>query len=62
MEGSSWDPVVRIKRPLSQGPPSFCSQVLARLNDVRYIRIYCTATTIRGGWKLEKVETAPKAQ
>jgi hypothetical protein len=54
----------RVTKQLRQGarPRRFCSQVLACLNDVRCIRTYCNATTIRGGWKLEKVETAPKAQ
>jgi hypothetical protein len=52
----------RVTEPLAPGkrPRGFCSQVLACLNDVRCIRTYCNATTIRGGWKLEKVETAPK--
>ena len=35
-----------------------CSRVLSCLNDARCIRTYCNATTIRGGWKLETVETA----
>jgi hypothetical protein len=54
----------RVTKQLAPGkrPRSLCSQVLACLNDVRCIRTYCNATTIRGGWRLEKVETAPKAQ
>ena len=54
----------RVTKQLRQGrrPRGFCSQVLACLNDVQCIRTYCNATTIRGGWRLEKVETAPKAQ
>ena len=54
----------RVPQQLRQGarPRGFCSQVLACLNDVRCSRTYCNATTIRGGWKLESVETAPKAQ
>ena len=54
----------RVTKQLRAGkrPRAFCSQVLTCLNDVRCIRTYCTATTIRGGWKLEKVESPPKAQ
>ena len=54
----------RVAQQLRQGgrPRGLCSQVLACLNDVRCSRTYCNATTIRGGWKLESVETAPKAQ
>jgi len=54
----------RVSQQLRKGarPRGFCSQVLACLNDVRCSRTYCNATTIRGGWKLEAVETAPKAQ
>ena len=54
----------RVTQQLRQGkrPRAFCSQVLSCLNDVRCIRTYCNATTIRTGWKLEKVETPPKAQ
>jgi hypothetical protein len=58
---SGWCRVTKQLRP-GKRPRAFCSQVLACLNDVRCIRTYCTATTIRGGWKLEKVETSPKAQ
>jgi hypothetical protein len=46
--------------PAGNRPRQFCSQVLACLNDARCVRTYCNATTIRGGWKIEKVETAPK--
>jgi hypothetical protein len=53
----------RVTNPVRAGkrPRGLCSQVLACLNDARCVRTYCNATTIRGGWKLEKVETAPKA-
>ena len=53
----------RVTQQLRQGarPRGFCSRVLTCLNDSRCIRTYCDATTIRGGWKLESVETAPKA-
>jgi invasion protein IalB len=58
---SGWCRVTKDLRP-GKRPDSFCSQVLACLNDVRCAHSYCSATTIRGGWKLEKVETAPKGQ
>lgn len=46
--------------PAGTGSRTFCSRVLACLNDVRCLGTYCNATTIRGGWKLESVGTAPK--
>lgn len=58
---SGWCRVTKQLQPVKR-PRAFCSQVLACLNDVRCIRTYCNATTIRGGWKLEKVETAAKPQ
>ena len=53
----------RVTKQLAAGkrPRGLCAQVLTCLNDVRCIRTYCNATTIRGGWKLEKVEMARKA-
>ncbi len=50
----------RVTQQLRSGvrPRVFCSRVLSCLNDPRCIRTYCNATTIRGGWKLETVETA----
>ena len=30
-----------------------CSVILSCLNDVRCTKTYCSATTLRGGWKLE---------
>jgi hypothetical protein len=50
----------RVTQHLRQGarPRGFCTRVLACLNDSRCTRTYCNATTIRGGWKLESVETA----
>src|SRR6266566_6829500 len=42
--------------PGGQALAGFCAQVLSCLNDVRCIKTYCNATTIRTGWKLEKVE------
>jgi hypothetical protein len=35
-----------------------CSGILRCLNDVRCVKTYCDATTIRGNWKLESVETS----
>ena len=56
---SGWCRVTKKLRP-GKRPRALCSQVLACLNDARCIQTYCNATTIRGGWKLEKVEAAPK--
>jgi len=52
----------RVTEPLGAGKRArgVCAQVLTCLNDVRCTRTYCEATTIRGGWKLEKVEPAKK--
>lgn len=36
-----------------------CSLILDCLNDVRCTKTYCSATTLRGGWKLETA--SPKA-
>jgi hypothetical protein len=51
----------RVTRDLPSGATArrLCSRVLTCLNDVRCNRTYCDATTIRGGWKLESVQTAP---
>jgi len=56
---AGWCRVTQQRQP-GKRPRGFCSQVLACLNNVRCIRTYCNATTIRTGWKLGKVETAPK--
>jgi hypothetical protein len=37
-----------------------CKDVLQCLNDVRCIKTYCNATTVRGGWKLEEIQTKKK--
>jgi hypothetical protein len=40
-----------------------CAGILACLNDPRCAKTYCSATQIRGGWRLEKIEAqtaAPK--
>jgi hypothetical protein len=50
----------RVTRDLPSGATAgrLCSRVLSCLNNVRCTRTYCNATTIRGGWKLESVQTA----
>lgn len=58
---SGWCRVTKQPQP-GKRPRGFCAQVLSCLNDVRCSRTYCNATTIRTGWKLEKIETAPKAR
>jgi hypothetical protein len=58
---SGWCRVTKQLQP-GKRPRGFCAQVLSCLNDVRCIKTYCNTTTIRTGWKLEKVETAPKTQ
>jgi hypothetical protein len=54
----------RVTRELPRGATAgkVCSRVLACLNDSRCNRTYCNATTIRGGWKLESVQTASAAK
>ncbi|MEO8432604.1 MAG: hypothetical protein ABI592_13915 [Acidobacteriota bacterium] len=37
-----------------------CTGMLRCLNDVRCVKTYCEATTIRTGWKLERVETSTR--
>lgn len=37
-----------------------CAAILDCLNDLRCTKTYCSATTIRGGWKLES--TSPEAK
>jgi hypothetical protein len=58
---SGWCRVTRDLRA-GAGAKRFCSQALACLNDVRCTRTYCNATTIRGGWKLESVQTVSKKE
>ncbi len=33
-------------------PRAACGRVLSCLNDVRCVKTYCNATTVRRGWKL----------
>jgi hypothetical protein len=37
-----------------------CKNVLRCLNDVRCIKTYCNATTIRTNWRLEEIQTKKK--
>jgi hypothetical protein len=37
-----------------------CSAILDCLNDVRCTKTYCSATTLRGGWKLETPSSGAK--
>ena len=57
---SGWCRVRQTVRPGAR-PRGVCTRVLTCLNDSRCTGTYCNATTIRGGWKLELVETAPRA-
>jgi hypothetical protein len=49
----------RVTEKLARGasPGRVCEGVLACLNDPRCVKTYCSATTIRGGWKLEAVRS-----
>lgn len=42
--------------PKGRSARAACSSVLSCLNDLRCTKTYCDATTIRGGWKLAKIE------
>jgi len=37
-----------------------CSAILDCLNDVRCTKTYCSATTLRGGWKLESASAGAR--
>ncbi|MFY9552456.1 MAG: hypothetical protein WAU32_15020 [Thermoanaerobaculia bacterium] len=42
-------------------PAAACEAILTCLNDVRCIKVYCQATTIRVNWKLESaLPAAPR--
>ena len=45
--------------PADATPAGVCAGVLACLNETGCTKTYCNATEIRGGWKLEKVESVP---
>ena len=43
--------------PKDGTPDQVCQGILNCLNDTQCNATYCDATQIRGGWRLEKVET-----
>ena len=45
--------------PDSSTPASVCQEILGCLNSTGCSKTYCNATTLREGWRLEKVETPP---
>jgi hypothetical protein len=49
----------RVTEDVPEGtkPESVCQDVLNCLNEVACTKTYCNATEIRGGWRLETVET-----
>lgn len=42
--------------PEGSTPAAVCQDILGCLNSTACSKNYCNATTLRGGWKLEKVE------
>jgi hypothetical protein len=49
----------RVTQDVPEGstPDEVCQKVLNCLNDTSCTKTYCNATDIRGGWKLEEVQT-----
>jgi hypothetical protein len=45
--------------PERSTPAAVCQEILGCLNSTGCSNTYCNATTIREGWRLEKVETPP---
>lgn len=43
--------------PEGSTPAAVCQDILGCLNSTSCSKTYCNATTLRGGWKIEKVET-----
>jgi len=43
--------------PEGSNADEVCQKVLNCLNDTSCTKTYCNATEIRGGWKLEEVQT-----
>ena len=43
--------------PDRSSPAAVCEGILACLNNTACSKTYCNATTLRGGWKLEKAES-----
>jgi hypothetical protein len=52
----------RVRLPKGATPEQACRRVLSCLNNVQCIKTYCTATTIRGGWKLESAKLEPSKE
>jgi hypothetical protein len=49
--------------PAGKSGRAACAAVVACLNNPQCVtKTYCNATTVRGGWRLEKVESAPAAR
>jgi hypothetical protein len=48
--------------PEGSTPEAVCNDILACLNNTACSKTYCDATTLRGGWKLEKVETPASSE
>ncbi len=44
--------------PKGSSAQQACEAILQCLNDVRCLKTYCQATTIRNGWKLESARPA----
>jgi hypothetical protein len=49
----------RVTEDLPEGMSAdgICRDILGCLNDVGCTKTYCNATEIRGGWRLEQVDT-----
>lgn len=45
--------------PQGSTPAAVCQDILGCLNSTGCSKTYCNATTLREGWRLEKVETSP---
>ena len=45
--------------PQGSTPAAVCQDILGCLNSAGCSKTYCNATTLREGWRLEKVETSP---
>ena len=59
---SSYSGYCRETRPVPKdgAASAVCADLLRCLNDVRCVETLCRATTIRGGWKLERMEEERK--
>ena len=45
--------------PQNGSAQQVCENILSCLNNTQCNETFCNATQIRGGWKIEKVETKP---